>query len=96
MSIPKFNDDPRLDPRIKALVGAMPIPTPKNVSDREELLEQANTAASKAAAAGLKVFMEMCDTEEIAPSTGLKTTTREFVSEPDGNTIKLQLIQPDS
>ena len=96
MSDSKLNDDPRLDPRIKALVGAMPLPTPKNVSDREELLEQANTVASKAAAAGLKVFMEMCDTEEIAPSTGLKMTTREFVSEPDGNTIKLQLIQPDS
>ncbi len=40
--------------------------------------------------------MELCDNEDIAPSAGLTITTREFTSEPDGNTIKIQLIQPES
>jgi acetyl esterase len=96
MSNSKINDDPRIDPRLKALLGAMAIPTLKSVANREELLEQANSEESRAAVAALKGFMEMCDNEDIAPSTGLTITTREFTSAPDGNTIKLQLIQPES
>jgi acetyl esterase/lipase len=96
MSNSRINDDPRIDPRIKALLGAMAIPAPKSVANREELLEQAESAESKAAVAALKGFMEMCDNEDVAPSAGLTITTREFISEPDGNTIKLQLIQPEA
>ena len=96
MSNSKINDDPRIDPRLKALLGAMAIPAFKSVANREELLEQANSEESRAAVAALKGFMEMCDNEDIAPSAGLTITTREFISEPDGNTIKLQLIQPES
>jgi acetyl esterase/lipase len=96
MSNSKINDDPRIDPRIKALLGALAIPTAKSVANREELLEQAASAESKAAVAALRGFLEMCDNEDIAPSSGLTISTREFVSEPDGNTIKIQLIQPES
>ena len=96
MSNSKINDDPRIDPRIKALLGAMALPTPKSVSSREELLEQANSEENKATIAALKGFLELCDNEDIAPSAGLTITTREFTSEPDGNIVKLQLIQPDS
>ncbi len=96
MSNSKIVDDPRIDPRIKALLGAMAIPTAKDVASREELLERADSAESKAALAALKGFMDMCDSEEIAPSAGLTVSTREFTSEPDGNTIKIQLIQPES
>jgi len=92
----KLLDDPRIDPRIKTLLGAMAIPPGKDVASREELLEQANSEAGKAATAALKDFMEMCDTEDVAPSASLTITTREFTSEPDGNTIKIQLIQPES
>ena len=96
MTNSKINDDPRIDPRIKTLLGAMAIPTSKSVASREELLEQAGSEESRAAVAALKGFMEMCDNEDIAPSAGLTITTREFTSEPDGNTIKLQLIQPET
>ena len=96
MSNSKINDDPRIDPRIKALLGAMALPPPKSVSSREELLEQANSEENKATIAALKGFLELCDNEDIAPSAGLTITTREFTSEPDGNIVKLQLIQPDS
>jgi acetyl esterase len=96
MDSSKISDDPRIDPRIKALLGAMSIPPGKSVASREEILEQANSDQAQAAVAALKGFMEMCDTEDIAPSDGLTITTHEFTSSPDRNTIKIQLIQPES
>src|SRR5580704_6457255 len=41
-------------------------------------------------------FMDMCDTEEVAPSAGLRVHTENVVSAPDGNTINLQVIRPDN
>jgi acetyl esterase/lipase len=38
----------------------------------------------------------MCDTEEIAPSAGLKVSDEIIESQPDGNSIKLQVIRPDN
>ncbi|PCH46880.1 MAG: esterase [Pelagibacteraceae bacterium] len=96
MSNSNLADDPRLDPRIKAILGMMQMPPAKDVASREEMLEQANSEEGKAAQQMIKGFMAMSDTEDIAPSTGLTISTREFTSEPDGNTIKLQLIQPES
>jgi acetyl esterase/lipase len=92
----KLSDDPRIDPRIKALFGAMELPSPKDAESREQILAQASSPEAQAAVAALKGFMEMCDNEQIAPSAGLSIGTREFVSEPDGNTVKIQLIQPDA
>ena len=37
--------------------------------------------------------MDLCD--EAAPSAGLEISTRQFVSEPDGNSINLQVIRPE-
>ncbi len=96
MSNNQVMDDPRIDPRIKAILGAMVLPPAADVSSREELLTQANSDAAKVASEGLKLFLGMCDTEEIASSAGLKTTTLEFNSEPDGNRILIQYIRPDS
>ncbi len=96
MSNSKIVDDPRIDPRLKALLGAMEIPAGKDVANREELLKRANSEQAKAAVEALNVFMDMCDNEDVSPSAGLAVSTREFVSEPDGNTIKIQLIQPES
>ncbi len=96
MSNSNLADDPRLDPRIKAILGMMQMPPAKDVANREAMLEQANSEEGKAAVQMIQGFMAMSDTEEIAPSTGLTISTREFTSEPDGNTIKIQLIQPES
>jgi acetyl esterase len=41
-------------------------------------------------------FMELFNNENIVPSVGLTISTREFSSSPDGNTVKVQLIQPKS
>lgn len=90
-----IKDDPRIDPRIKATIGVLPATAEANVKNREELIAEANTEAALASREGLQAFMAMCDTEEIAPSDGLEIETHEFVSAPDGNTIKLQLIRPE-
>ena len=93
----KLSEDPRIDPRIKALFAAMPeMQNPGDATSREELLEAANSEQSKAAAAGMEQFLAMCDTEEVAPSAGLRTETKTFESAPDGNTIKVQYIRPDN
>ena len=92
----KLTDDPRIDPRIKQLFGAMPTgDNPGDALSREELVEQANTEEAAEARKGMEAFLEMCDTEEIAPSAGLTTTTMEVVSQPDGNSINIQFIRPD-
>ena len=92
----KLNDDPRIDPRIKALMGAMPTPSQADATSREELLAEANSDEAVAARSALEGFMALCDNEDIAPSTGLDISTQEFSSSPDGNTIKIQLIRPES
>ena len=94
----KLASDRRIDPRIKALFGAMPLDmTPaKNAASREEMLAEENTDAAKAAAAQMTAMFEMVDNEEVAPSKGLKITVETFRSEPDGNEVKIRFIRPDN
>jgi acetyl esterase/lipase len=92
----KINDDPRIDPRIKALMGAIEMPTQDDVSDREQLLKEASTPEALAIAQGMEAMFEMLDDESIAPKTGLDIRTIDVTSQPDGNTIKIQFIRPES
>lgn len=92
----KIQSDPRIDPRIKMIMGAMPSGSQPSVDSREQLLEEANSEAALAAREGMKAFMDACDTEAIAPSAGLSIRTLEFRSAPDGNTINVAFIRPDS
>ena len=92
----KLSEDPRIDPRIKTMFGELEIPGQPDASSREEILAQANSEEAVAMREGLAAFLGMSDTEEIAPSDGLTITTETFVSSPDGNTINIQLIMPDS
>ena len=92
----KITNDPRIDPRIKAVMQA-PDPEPTgDVASREELLAEEQTDAAKARVAMLEMMFKTCDNEDVAPSKGLKITTETFRSEPDGNTIKIQYIRPDT
>ena len=90
------SDDPRLDPRLQELLKLLKVRPASNVASREAMLAEANTEQARAAMEMLVGFMDLCDDETVAASTGLTTSTREFTSQPDGNTIKVQLIQPDS
>ena len=96
MSTHNMNDDPRIDPRIKALMGGLSMPAAADVASREEMLEKANSPKSREMAEALTGFLELCDTEEIAPSAGLDINTLTFASEPDGNTVQIQFIRPQS
>jgi acetyl esterase len=91
-----ISDDPRIDPRIKALMGAFPDLTLGDVSSREALLESVNQPEARAVEAELMAMLDLIDDETIAPSAGLDISTVEIMSEPDGNSIKLQVIRPQS
>ncbi len=92
----KIAQDPRIDPRIKAIFGAMPdAPSPGNVASREAQLAEENSEENKARVAAQMAMFAILDNDEVAPSAGLVTRTESFVSAPDGNTIKLQFIRPE-
>jgi acetyl esterase len=88
--------DQRLDPRIKAILSAIPPIEVKDVDSREVMIAEANSEAARQAAELFRTFMDLCDTEEVASSKGLVVHTEKIASEPDGNTINLQVIRPDT
>lgn len=88
--------DGRLDPRLRRLLGFFPPSTLRDVANREQLLAEANAPEAIEAREAFRLIQDMCDTEEAAPSTGLTVTTTQFVSDPDGNTVNLQVIRPES
>jgi acetyl esterase/lipase len=88
--------DRRLDPRIKALLSMLPQLDASDVASREVLLAEANAEGTAEAAEVFRAFMDLCDTEEAAPSAGLRIHTEKITSAPDGNSINLQVIRPDN
>ena len=88
--------DPRLDPRIKAMLGAMPSTNLGDVESREQLLAEADSAEMAAAREAMVGFMDACDNEDVAPSAGLSVTEHAFTSSPDGNSINVRYIRPDN
>ena len=64
--------DPRLDPRLKAILSSIPPFSATDVESRETLLAEANTDAARQAAELFRSFMVLCDTEEAAPSAGVR------------------------
>ena len=91
-----LNTDPRIDPRIKRVMGVLAgMPVQGDVTSRDELLAESRSENAQAARQMLTMFMDACDTEEIAPSKGLSITEHTLTSQPDGNTVNLRLIRPD-
>ncbi|HEX3794180.1 MAG TPA: alpha/beta hydrolase [Acidimicrobiales bacterium] len=88
--------DIRIDPRIKAILSFIPGIRSTDAESREAMMEEANSVAAKEARVAMTAFMDLCDSEEFAPSAGLRVHTEDIVSAPDGNTIKLQVIRPDN
>jgi len=99
MSANPITDDPRIDPRIKAVFGPMGSlsgDAAEPARDRDEMLARASSESAVARAEALAAFLDMSDTDEIAPSAGLAVSEHQIESAPDGNTINLRLIRPDS
>ena len=93
----KLASDPRIDPRLKAMFGAMPEMTdPGDARDRDQLLAEVNTEEAKARSAMQKQMFDAIDTEEVASFKGLTIRTATFTSQPDGNEIKIQFIRPEN
>jgi hypothetical protein len=86
----KIASDPRIDPRIKMMFGAMDFPPLGDIADREALLAEANSLEAKARDAFLKGFFDSLDTEANAPSAGLAISEESVVSAPDGNRINIR------
>ncbi len=91
----KIMSDPRLDPRIKAMMGGMAEMEAQDAESREALLAEASSEEAVARREAMALFMDMVDNEEVAPSAGLEVSTRTFTSAPDGNEIKIQFIRPE-
>ena len=88
--------DPRIDPRLKAVFGALPDPPPgRDYANRQDLIAEQTTEEANARAAAQDAMFNMLDNEVVAPSKGLSISTQTFISAPDGNEIRVQFIRPD-
>ncbi len=92
----KMHDDPRIDPRIKSILGAFPVVSRGNVQSREQLLEEASQPEAIAAREHFTAMLDAYDTADVAPSAGLDISTLTFTSAPDGNPIQVRFIRPQS
>ena len=88
----KMKEDLRIDPRIKAVLGDFPALGFADVASRQQALDEANTPDAVAEREAAEAMFEMIDNEAVAPSAGLEISTHEFTSSPDGNNIKVQLL----
>ena len=76
--MPDIND-PRIDPRIRALFGAMPLAGPQeDATDRDTLVAEANSEEALARMEGMTAMFEAADNETIAPMAGLTMRTEKF------------------
>jgi acetyl esterase len=91
-----LRSDPRIDPRIKALFADMPVDRRSNVGSRAEILAEEASEFGQAVAAAQIAWADTLDNEEIAPSTGLRTSTYRLQSSPDDNWINISFIRPDT
>ena len=90
----RIAEDPRIDPRIKALMDAFPDIGQADVASREEILEEASRPEAVTLQEQTRAMLEILDDETVAPSAGLDISTLEITSEPDGNAVKIQFIRP--
>ena len=92
----RLADDPRIDPRLKAMMANLPTTSQNDVESRDQLLEEVNRPEAVAEREQMTAFLELLDNEDVAPSKGLHVTTLEFTSTPDGNTVKMQFVRLQS
>lgn len=93
----KLLTDPRIDPRIKATFGPFGgSAAGPDMTSRDELIAAMNSPEAQQAVTADIAFFESTVSEESAPSKGIVYETRTFISQPDGNEIKIQFIRPES
>ena len=94
----KIKSDPRIDKRIKAVFGEIEVAsvTTTTATSREEILAEQETEEALQGKAVMEIINNSPHYKEAVPDKGLVTSTKEFTSSPDGNTIKIQYIRPDT
>ncbi len=93
---PDVQNDRRLDPRVKRALRNVPSRPLDDIDSRDRLVEISNSESALAMAAKLEDLYARFDTADVAPFDGLRIETREFVSSPDGNAVKVLFIRPDT
>ena len=89
--------DRRIDPRIKTIFGNLPDqPPPQSVANRAELVAQENSDKALAAAAVWEALRPAFEAESNAPTAGLTVREEKIASQPDGNTIAIRFVRPDT
>jgi acetyl esterase/lipase len=95
MANDRIVQDPRIDPRIKAVfAGLEEPPILGDVASRDVLLKEAATDEAAARRELMTQMMDALDSEAVAPSAGLEVTEHRVTSQPDGNQINIRLIRP--
>ena len=92
----RFTEDLRIDPRLKAIFGNFPAVSQPNVSSREEVIERLNSPQVLEARTRAQEMMASPELEVLAPRDGLTITSETFASRPDGNTVNVLLVRPES
>lgn len=95
MTLVDIDGDRRLDPRVKWALRNVPVTTLGDVDTRERLLEISNSAKAMALRDKTEALYDALDNDDVAPSAGLAISVHEFVSAPDGNTVKIRLVRPE-
>jgi acetyl esterase/lipase len=93
------SDDDRLDARNRAMLAGLAQPLlyqPEDVMSRDEALALASAPEALALEQAIGEMLEAMDSEAVTPSAGLRISSESFRSEPDGNTVQVQVIRPDT
>jgi len=94
--VPSIEDDPRIDPRIKALLAFMPATSVPDGMTRDEMIAaMATPEAIAAREQEMALFDALYDGVSV-PVAGLDVSRHSITSAPDGNTIDLAVIRPES
>ena len=94
----KIKNDQRIDKRIRAVFGEVDFNsvTTTNATTREEILAEQETEEAVQGKAVMEMINNSPHYKEVVTDEGLVTYTKEFISSPDGNNIKIQYIRPDT
>lgn len=91
-----YNDDQRIDPRIRAVLSLIPDTQTPPYANREELLALCNSPEAVTGREQRRQMMELLDSEDIAPSAGLRIERHDVPSTSGGPTINVTLYRPDT
>ena len=93
----KILEDERIDQRIKDELGQIDMDSAMtHFSTREEMMAFEQTEEAETAKGIIQMISNAEHYKAVVPSDGLVTVTKEFMSQPDGNKIKIQYIRPDT